>query len=153
MCLQPFFWGHVLWGKRHVGGAKWVGGDLRMQSMNSALNLSRHCPLLKLQLSGVHHRSICNAGETLTDIHKNRLNSSWFWNLFVEFGVRHIKELVLFFCLASKLWLTFQPSKIRYHGRNQWRHFQNEIMFETENAVETMKTHNWRHTVNQLLIQ
>lgn len=34
-----------------------VGGDLRVQAMDSALHLSRHGPLLKLQLSRVHHRA------------------------------------------------------------------------------------------------
>lgn len=34
-----------------------VGGDLRVQAMDAALHLSRHGPLLKLQLSRVHHRA------------------------------------------------------------------------------------------------
>lgn len=34
-----------------------VGGDLRVQAMDAALHLSRHGPLLELQLSRVHHRA------------------------------------------------------------------------------------------------
>lgn len=37
-----------------------VNGDLRVKAMDAALHLSRHGPLLKLQLSRVHHRATHN---------------------------------------------------------------------------------------------
>lgn len=32
--------------------------DLRVKSMYASFNLSRHCPLFKLELSGIHHGAV-----------------------------------------------------------------------------------------------